>query len=278
MMQPHTSYLICATPRCGSTLLCEALINTGLAGQPKEYFEHLKQTGQPRRPQEYFPADSAIASQLGDYSRLDDEAKLSEHYQGSAYSAYLAQVIEKGTTPNGVFGAKVMWGYLDDFIGNLREIPGYQELPAPDLLSNIFPNLCYIWATRRDKVRQAVSLWKAIQTWTWKQEETDGAHHVAHELLFNFAAIDHLAQQIEAHDAEWQNYFAAQDIQPCTIVYEELTEAYEQTALNILQHLQIPLHERLTFNERRLKQQADTISEEWVQRYNSLKATKVQSR
>ena len=274
-MQPHTSYLICATPRCGSTLLCEALINTGLAGRPKEYFEHLKQTGQPRRPQEYFPADSAIACQLGDYSRLDDEAKLAESYQGSAYSAYLTQVIEEGTTPNGVFGAKVMWGYLDDFISNLRGIPGYQELPTPDLLSTIFPNLCYIWVTRRNKVRQAVSLWRAIQTWTWKQEETDGAHLVAQELLFNFAAIDHLVQQIEAHEAEWQNYFATHDIQPFNVVYEELTEAYEQTALDILYYLHIPLHEQLTFNERRLKQQADTLSEEWVQRYNSLKTTKV---
>jgi hypothetical protein len=31
-MQPHTSYLVCGTPRCGSTLLCEALMNTGMAG------------------------------------------------------------------------------------------------------------------------------------------------------------------------------------------------------------------------------------------------------
>jgi trehalose 2-sulfotransferase len=270
-MQPHTSYLICATPRCGSTLLCEALINTGLAGQPREYFEHLKQTGQPRRPQEYFPADSAIASQLGGYSRLDGEAKLSACYQGSAYAAHLTQVIEEGTTPNGVFGAKVMWGYLDDFISHLREIPGYRELPVPDLLSTIFPNLCYIWATRRDKVRQAVSLWKAIQTWTWKQEETDRTHLIAQELLFNFAAIDHLAQQIVAHETEWQNYFATHDIQPFTVVYEELTLAYEQTALDILYYLHIPLPEQPTFNERRLKQQSDTLSEEWVQHYNSLK-------
>jgi flavin reductase (DIM6/NTAB) family NADH-FMN oxidoreductase RutF len=33
------SYMICATPRTGSTLLCEALHNTGLAGNPDECFE-----------------------------------------------------------------------------------------------------------------------------------------------------------------------------------------------------------------------------------------------
>ena len=32
------SYLICATPRSGSSLLCEALRNNGLAGNPDEYF------------------------------------------------------------------------------------------------------------------------------------------------------------------------------------------------------------------------------------------------
>jgi LPS sulfotransferase NodH len=35
-MQPLCSYLICATPHSGSTLLCEALKNTGSAGWPVE--------------------------------------------------------------------------------------------------------------------------------------------------------------------------------------------------------------------------------------------------
>ncbi|MGI9058103.1 MAG: Stf0 family sulfotransferase [Ktedonobacteraceae bacterium] len=54
IVYPTCSYLVCATPRSGSTLLCEALANTGIAGNPKEYFEALRTTGQPRRPKEYF--------------------------------------------------------------------------------------------------------------------------------------------------------------------------------------------------------------------------------
>ena len=45
-----TSYLVCATPRSGSTLLCEALAVTGVAGRPYEFFEALPATGVPRRP------------------------------------------------------------------------------------------------------------------------------------------------------------------------------------------------------------------------------------
>lgn len=37
-MKPHTSYVIYAVQRSGSFLLCEALKNTGMAGNPDEYF------------------------------------------------------------------------------------------------------------------------------------------------------------------------------------------------------------------------------------------------
>ena len=56
-MTPMLSYLVCATPRSGSTLLCHALDQTGVAGRPAEYFEALSRSGLPRRPHEYFDPD-----------------------------------------------------------------------------------------------------------------------------------------------------------------------------------------------------------------------------
>ncbi len=53
-MAPMLSYLVCATPRSGSTLLCKLLGQTGVAGHPEEYFEALRHSGLPRRPREYF--------------------------------------------------------------------------------------------------------------------------------------------------------------------------------------------------------------------------------
>src|SRR3954453_9642741 len=102
-VQPRSSYLICATPRSGSTLLCEALLNTGLAGNPKEYFEALRETGLPRRPKEYFSGvdDPGILELLGEFSTLDTVPKRFAH--GEEYAHYLARVFEEGTTPNGVF-------------------------------------------------------------------------------------------------------------------------------------------------------------------------------
>ena len=276
-MQPHTSYLVCATPRSGSTLLCEALTNTQRAGYPAEYFETLRATDLPKRPREYFENGeiSELTDIPGNYSRIDERPP----QQIANYANYLAEVFKKGTTPNGVFGAKMMWGYLDDFISHVQQISDYREMAVPDILSAVFPNLQYILVTRNDKVRQAVSLWKAIQTKTWRIDRHEKAHtnsneHPAQqeqELVFNFAAIDHLVQRLTEHDAAWRLYFACTGIQPFTVVYEELVHTYQETAIAILRYLRIPVPEHITFAPRTMQRQSNALSEEWVQHYWALK-------
>jgi LPS sulfotransferase NodH len=259
-MQPHTSYLICATPRSGSTLLCEALKNSGLAGRPEEYFQP------------------------------DNEAFWKELWETSSHADYVARVMKEGTTSNGVFGMKIMWGHVDDFVDKLRAIPGYKSLPVPELLSTIFPHLHYIFMIRSDKVRQAISLEKAIQTNIWgvmneispvskpsigSQPNILGHHPLAWlypspseaELHFDFAYIQARLRHIESEEAAWEHYFAENGIAPFRVVYEELVEAYEQTAIEILNVLSIPVPGSLQFLSRHIQQQADALSEEWVQRY-----------
>ncbi len=60
------SYLVCATQRSGSTLLCELLKGTDVAGVPDEFFETLRSTGRPRQPRQYFedPSVADIADRL----------------------------------------------------------------------------------------------------------------------------------------------------------------------------------------------------------------------
>ena len=78
---------------------------------------------------------------------------------------------ERATTPNGVFGAKIMWPYMAGLVDGLSTIPRHQGTVAPnDLLAQAFPGLRYVWLRRMDKVRQAVSLWRAIQTWHWRMD------------------------------------------------------------------------------------------------------------
>ena len=169
---PTRSYLVCATPRSGSTLLCDLLDQTGIAGHPEEYFEALRHSGLPRRPHEYFDPErhANIVERLAFREMPDGAATPSDLWRPETYDRYLAWALDEGTTGNGVFGAKLMWGYLGDFATLLRGIDGMAGLPVPELLGRAFPDLHYVRITRQDKVRQAVSLWRAVQTQAWQRE------------------------------------------------------------------------------------------------------------
>ena len=130
-----------------------------------------------------------------------------------------------------------MWGYLGDFATLLRGIDGLAGLPVPDLLARVFPNLRYVRITREDKIRQAVSLWRAVQTQAWQH---DGASRdAAAEPVFSFRAINYLVRLLTAHDASWDAYFLGLGIEPLKLTYEELAEAHEPVIRRTLEHIGI---------------------------------------
>lgn len=244
-MKPQISYVVCAVQRSGSFLLCEALKNTGLAGFPEEYFLHGEGW-----------EDGPWARQHGVTSRAD----------------YLNLVFAQGTSSNGVFGTKVMWNYFPTMLKSLRALPGYTGLDAPQLMAALFPNVHYIWIVRRDKVRQAVSWAKAGQTdvYGWPTGETPVPKR---EPTFDFEFIDQLYHLIVEGEAGWQGFFEACGVQPFKVEYEELVEAYEPTALRILDYLHVSYPANLVFGERRLQKQADALNEMWVKKYIERKHT-----
>jgi LPS sulfotransferase NodH len=264
------SYLVCATPRSGSTLLCHLLDQTGLAGHPEEYFEALRHSGLPRRPHEYFDPERHVNiverlafREMPDHTRPQPEP--SPLWTPETYDQYLAWALEQGTTGNGVFGAKLMWGYLGDFAALLRGIQGLDGLTMPELLARAFPGLRYVRITRTDKVRQAVSLWKAVQTQAWKQEAGADTGK-GPEPAFSFRAINYLVRLLTAHDASWDAYFLGLGISPLQVTYEELAEAPEPVIRRVLHYLEIPTPPDLRIDAPRLSVQADERSEEWVRR------------
>src|SRR5205809_518177 len=128
--KPRRAYWICCTPRTGSALLCQLLRATGVAGRPEEYFWR------------------------------DNEPLYRARWHVTTYHDYLERALEEGTTPNGIFGAKVGAGmYLAHFFRQLRTLPQFEDATPSlfSILSALFPDLKCIWLTRRNKVRQAVS-------------------------------------------------------------------------------------------------------------------------
>jgi LPS sulfotransferase NodH len=270
MPDPRQSYLICSTPRTGSSLLCDALTATGVAGRPEEYFQFRARTGFPRRPQEYFEgaADGEIFEILGPRTRVEEDEARYDPSRFERYEGYLEWALEAGTTPNGVFGAKVMWGYFNGFVTGLRwAVPGRQRLSVCELAPSVFPELRYLSVTRRDKVRQAVSLWRALQTWSWSSDQAPavGTEH----LVYSHAAIAHLIHDIEAHEYEWRAYFRECGVEPLTIVYEDFAGRYEDTVRDILRELDVPEAESAAIAAPHKRPQSDDLSRRWADRYRA---------
>jgi len=251
-LQPYRSFLICATPFDGSVLLCEALKSTGIAGWPEEYFGVFDQAV-PRGYRENIAPTGHQDSPSG-------------YWNEAGYANSLANTFRRGTSPNGVFGAKVLWSYFDQFVCSLRQIPMYRDMPVFDLLPTAFPNLQYVWFIGGDKVHQAISLWKAAQMHIW-----GFTHAPERQFVFNYEAVDRFARHIVAHEMEWLRFFNACDIQPFIVGYEDLLSDYEGTMHRLLKYLQLSPSERMTFTRPPLERQTDAVVELWCKRYYQIK-------
>jgi LPS sulfotransferase NodH len=237
-------YLVCATPRSGSTLLCEGLKATGVAGRPEEYFEAVPATGRPPAPGDYLAEleDPEAHALLGNapppeappYSSLAGVERHDDH---------LARVRAWGSTPNGVFGAKLMWGHVDDPAG-------------------LFPGSSYVWVRRRDTVRQAISLWRAIQTQSWRDE---GRSTAGPEPQYRFSAVRYLVDQLTSQDAAWARFFAERPVLELT--YEEIAADLPRALERTLEHVGIERPSDWPPALPAMRRQADELSDVWAGAY-----------
>ncbi len=237
----------------------------------------LLETGRPRRPRDYFQR----SNDPDVWAFLDDpefQAVLGE--QGGWYGDSLSET-EFGTTPdfgqlrrnafdtgtaeNGVFGTKIMWAYFRDFV-RLARRDGRQHIAPRDIPAAVFPNLtAFVWMRRRDTVRQAISLWKALQTGEWKQDgDTQAAKP---ELRLSYAAVDHLKLRIDEHNDAWKQFFGGYGLKPIEIVYEDFIRDHHAAIVNLLDRIGISTPANFNVAAARMKRQADSLSEEWVREY-----------
>jgi trehalose 2-sulfotransferase len=249
---PRLVYFVCATPRSGSTLLCKSLAATGVAGKPEEYFERLRHSGLPREPREYFNGVEPEVVGLLPGTRRGDPA-------ATALDRELPRYLAEGTTPNGVFGSKLMWGYFDDLLARLGTTPDGDALAR---LTERFGAARWIHVTRRDKVAQAVSLWRAVQTRAWSAAESACADPV-----YDDRGIDYLRAQVSAHDDAWRAWFGANGIEPLHVEYETFIDAHEATVRRVLDHLGVSA-ERIP--DPPLARQGDERSARWVARFKEV--------
>jgi trehalose 2-sulfotransferase len=166
---PH-SYVLCGTPRTGSTLLCSLLTSTGVAGRPESYFRE--------------PDHRTWAGRFGVSVQGGGEP---------SYPEFVAGAIRFGSTPNGVFAARVMWGTMSRIVSGLGPTRDQRDV---DVLEEAFGALRFVHLQRRDVVGQAVSWARAEQTAYWQHGDV-----VRAEPRLDLDQMDELVATIQTHHA-----------------------------------------------------------------------------
>jgi LPS sulfotransferase NodH len=218
-------------------LLAGLLESTGIAGHPHEYFWR------------------------------DTEEANRRRWAVSSFSEYLSRVKEVGTSDNGVFAAKFMWGYLPDFLDRLRDVSGKKAVGDRALIEGFFPQPRFVFVWREDVAAQAVSWAKAIQTGRWHHWDSPTAEV---EPRFDFGQIDALAHEVEKHDAAWRRWFSENRIDALHVRHESLVKDMDGVTREVLSFLGIALPPRLLVFARTAKI-GDAQDKEWLARYLALR-------
>jgi LPS sulfotransferase NodH len=234
-MQPRLSYTIWFTQRTGSTLLCKALEETQVAGVPHEWL----------------------------YKWLEEQ-------DGNDLAGLQRHLWQHGSTPNGVFGVKHSFyePHFNHVIQTFRQFPGCAagELNRVRVWEQALPNHRHIFMTRRNKVRLAVSWWKAIKSQEWHRRLDEPRKSVDLTDAYSFDAICHLYEECSMREAGIQEFFSEGNIVPLTIVYEDFIGDYETTVRRVLEFIELD-GSGVNLPPPSLARTADAVSEEWVQRF-----------
>lgn len=236
-----TRIVICATQRCGSTLLCEDLRNNEL-GLAEEYFLSLVNK----------KAQSDILKELDNIQR-------------------------RGTSDNGIFAVKVMSDYaprIDSALVSIAEGGANDGLWSE--LAAYYRDALWIYIERRSILRQAVSRLMARQTGinhilaTADTTFVPGKSRVGYDENYNARAgfreqelVEDIAD-IVAENHLWGRFFADHQIEPLHLFYETIVEGPEYIA-TIRDRLGLP--EAKVRDDRKLMKLSNARSEEIVENF-----------
>lgn len=240
------AYILCATPRSGSTLLCGLLASAG-AGDPDSYWG------------EAFIDDWAKGWRLP--SRAEVPANIFER-------AYFNAALRAGRGGTETFGLRLMQPDLPAFCAALgRLFPG----PTTDKgrIEAAFGNTCFIHLFRADTLGQAISRVKAEQTGLW-HIAPDGTEieRLAPPASpsYDFARIRREVLALEQYDLGWSRWFEAEGVTPIRVRYEDLSADPASVLVVLCEVLALPPPHRDSIRPG-VARLADATSRDWADRY-----------
>jgi trehalose 2-sulfotransferase len=221
--RPDLSCLIATTPWSGSQLLCQALQATGLAGNPREYFDPLEVV---RR---------SVAWGLLRAGRDHLPRQPETEFAGR----YLNAVAKAGTGPSGVFSASLPWSHQRWLARFARaaapDVPGTPTRSDAEVLAQWYPQTRYLYLASADVARQAGRWYLGRHAEQAAPSERPGPGQP-----LDFQEIRWIEALISRQQRAWEVYFQVNGVDPYRIEYEDFLAHPEETVGGFLEWLGVP--------------------------------------
>lgn len=198
---PALRYLICSSARCGSTLMGQMLKDTGVAGDPLEFLN-----------------PSFVAA----FSKRTGAQNL-------GIDPYVKALEAMRTSPNGRFGMQVHYSRFVRVFGQ-DEQAGMRFIRHFDK---------FIFLRRKDKLAQAVSIWRADLTQLWSSIDEDRRSTRSAELdaVFDPKALMERLSYLVAQDTAWAALLKKHQLPFIELYYEDLIAQWAEKSAEILHFL-----------------------------------------
>lgn len=194
---------------------------------------------------------------------------------------YIDEISRRWSGDEGVFSAKIHWLQMNQLVDALRRIhPAIVQAPAPELIEASLPNTRYLFLTRRDKARQAISMFRAMRSDQWwdfsgpppsdASQPSEASQPTEPDPVPDFLAIRWFEQHLTAEDAEWRRFFEVFGIAPFVVAYEDLTVDPAGVLRAIFEWLGMSEIE-MAESKPRIRRQADTATERTLAEYLTLR-------
>jgi LPS sulfotransferase NodH len=181
----------------------------------------------------------------------NDMRAMSFRLGANGVADYLAKLVACRTSRNGVFGAKA---HFHHFEAALKGFPG---------MLNAVPSVRFIYIRRRDRIAQAVSMAKSIQTNAWMSLSRPRRVPLFYSADFIGACVEEINHQTES----WARWFAAKGITPFHVEYEDLITDSESVIRNILTVMDVVSDIPDNVILPKVERQANETNAEWTRRY-----------
>lgn len=240
-LTPPRAYVVASLPRTGSTLLCDALWATRLAGAPQEHLNPMQLR------------DWSLRAGRWPYAVIRGPLLALVARRGLTTAQLQAHLdrVRAARSSGGLYGLKLHAHHLT------------RRFPSGDVEALLGP-IRWIYVTREDKLSQAISWARAQQTGAWASWQRADLPPV-----YSRRRITRCLEQIHAGEATWEAHFTARGVTPLRLSYERLAADLQGAVRAALAWLEVPGADGVEVPPPRLKRQADGVSAAWRARFEA---------